>query len=147
MYVLKPGDHEAGVDGDSLKMAFHGHAVFLIAFAALTGDGVLKIYEGATAGTKTTAKTFSYRLADAVQGAAADADKYGTEATSAALTLTAATYANKVLIVEIEDRALTSTTPWVTLEFSAAAAALNASVIAVLGDPRYRQVDQPSATA
>ena len=153
VYVLKPGDHQAGVDGDSFKLTNHGHATFLIPFATLTGDGVLTVYSGATAGTKTTALTFAYRLSKADQGAAADADVYaqadGTagEATSAALTLTAATYSDRVLVVEVRGRQLTDGHDWLTLEFSAAATALNAAVIAVLSDARYMQRDQPTATA
>lgn len=146
VYVLKPGDHQAGVDGDSFKLTNHKHATFLIQFAALTGDAVLTIYEGATAGTKTTAKTFNYRLADAAQGAATG-DTFGDETTSAALTLTAATYQNKMLVVELGADALTQGLPWVTLEFSAAASALNASVAAVLSEARYPGESQPTAIA
>ena len=154
VYALKPGDHQAGADGDSFKLANHGAATFLIPFATLTGDAVLKVYSGATAGTKTTALTFAYRVSQADQGAAADADQFaqadGTagEATSAALTLTAATYSDRLLVVEVNDTQLAAADhDWLTLELSAAADALNGAVIAVLHEPRYAQQDQPTAIA
>jgi hypothetical protein len=125
IYVLKPGDHEAGVAGDSINMGLLNKVAYLVQFAAVTGDAVLTVKSGATAGTETTAETFRYRLADAAQ-AAAGADLFGDWATSSSLTLTAATYANKL-----------------TIAFSAAASALNASIVAV-GEPRYKAHDGPT---
>ena len=144
IYGLKPGDHQAGAVGDSVLMESYRTISFLIQFATLTGDAVLSIYSGATDGTKTTQETFNYRLADQVQGNTA-ADGYGNWTTSSALTLTAATYQNKLLIVEVDAQALTDGQPWVTLDFSAAADALNASVVAVLHDGRYHAHDMPGA--
>ena len=76
VYVLKPGQHSAGVDGDSINMGKLHTVRFLIQFAALTGNAILKIFSGATEGAKTTAKQFRYTLAQAAQGAA-DGDKLG----------------------------------------------------------------------
>jgi len=135
VYVLKPGDHQAGAVGDSFKLV-DGHAAFVVQFAALTGDAVLTVSKGATAGTKTTALSFRYRLASGVQ-AAANADVFGAWATSDALTLTAATYANKTLVVEVDASQAAEGGPWVTFDFSSAASALNASVVAVLSTIRY----------
>ena len=59
--ILEAEDHNAGADGDSVSMENFGHVTFIITFGELTGNAVLTISEGATAGTKTTAKTFSYR--------------------------------------------------------------------------------------
>lgn len=145
VYVLKPGDHQAGVDGDSIHMGKLHSVAFLIAFATLTGDAVLKLYSGASAGTKTTSEAFHYRLADAAQGSAT-ADTFGDESDSVAadgVTLTAATYANKLLIAEIQSDELTEGQPWLTLELSAAADALNAAIVAV-GEPRYKANDIPT---
>jgi hypothetical protein len=141
IYVLKPGDHEAGVAGDSINMGLLNKVAYLVQFAAVTGDAVLTVKSGATAGTETTAETFRYRLADAAQ-AAAGADLFGDWATSSSLTLTAATYANKLLVVEVLNN-LTASQPWVTIAFSAAASALNASIVAV-GEPRYKAHDGPT---
>lgn len=136
-YVLKPADHQAGVDGDSIHFGkIHG-GTFVFGFGTVTGDAVLKFYVGATEGTKTTAIDFKYRLAGGDQ-AAASADVFG-DATSvtgsSGLTLTAATYDNRTLLIEIDSQAIADATPWVTPEFSAAADALNAAGI-FIGIPR-----------
>jgi len=144
VYALKPGDHQAGVDGDSINTKNYREVAFLIQAATLTGDAVLKVYSGATDGTKTTAETFRYRLADADQ-AAAGADQFDDEATSAALTLTAATYSDRVLVVEISADELTADQPFVTLEIGAEASAFNAAVVAVLRGARYQASDMPTA--
>ena len=146
VYVLKPGDHQAGVDGDSFILKNYRSAAIILQTAVLTGDAVLKVYSGATAGTKTTAQTFNYRLADADQGTAT-ADTFAAWSTSAALTLTAATYDNRTLVIEIDAAALTADEPWVTLEISAAASAFNAAALAILSEPRYAQHDMLTAIA
>lgn len=146
VYVLKPGDHQAGIAGDSFTMKNYRHATFILQFAALTGDAVLTLKSGATAGTETTAETFNYRLADAVQGSDG-ADGFAAWATSSSLTLTAATYANKTLILEIDAADLTRDQPWLTLAFSAAADALNAAVIALLCEAKHQNHDMLTAIA
>ncbi len=143
VYTLKPGDHQAGVDGDSVKFGGMQRVVFLVMMATLTGDAILKFFSGATAGTKTTALTFRYRLADAAQGSAT-ADTFGDWTTSAALTLTAATYANKMLLVEIEEAEMTADEPWLTPEVGSEASAFNAAM-AMLGDATHKRHDIPTA--
>lgn len=142
VYARKPGDHQAGVAFDSIHMGKCHRVTFLIQFAALTGDAVLTFKSGASAGTETTSETFRYRLADAAQGSAT-ADKFAAWTEATTLTLTAATYQNKMLIVEVESRALTDGQPWLTGAFSSAASALNASV-AALAEPRY--IDEDGVT-
>ena len=146
VYVLKPGDHQAGVVGDSIKMAKYRHITYIVQFAALTGDAVLTVKSGATAAAETTAETMHYRLADAEQGNDT-ADTFGNWTNSTSLTLTAATFDNKTLIVEMDADEITDGQPWLTLAFSAAADALNASVVAILGDPRHGAHDMPTAIA
>ena len=133
--VIKPGDHQAGIAGDSINMGRLRRVVFHIMFGSLTGDAVLTITSGATAGTATTAETFGYMLGAQAQGTDG-ADTFGTRATSSSLTLTAASYQNRLLVCEIDASSLTTGQPWVTLAFSAAADALNAAVTAY-GFPRY----------
>lgn len=142
IYVLKPVDAEAGATGDSINMGLLSKVAYILQFATVTGDAVLTVASGATAGTQTTSETFRYRLADAVQ-AAANADQFGNWATSSSLTLTAATYANKTLIVELLNDELTDGQPWATLALSAAASALNVSIVAI-GEPRYKANDGPT---
>jgi len=129
--LVEPQDHQsAGIDGDSFHAGrIHSFAI-LIQFGQLTGDAVLTVNSGATAGTKTTAETFTYRLADAAIRSAT-ADTYGAFTSSASLTLTAATYQDKLLIVEMDSDQLTTDQPWVTINLSSAASALFVSAVAV----------------
>ena len=142
IYVLKSADHQAGVDGDSFTMKLNHHATIVFLFGALTGDAVLKVYSGATDAAKTTSMAFKHLLASGDQGAV-NADKFGAEATVVAangLTLTAATYDNRTLVVEIEESMLADGEPWVTLELSSAASTLNVSALALVS-PRFARQD------
>ena len=141
-YVLKPGDHGSGVTGDSIDMGGMHSVAFIMQCATLSGDAVLTIKSGASAGTQTTSETFNYRIADAVQGSAT-ADTFGDWATSSSLTLTAATYQNKTTTFEIDAAAITNGQNWLTLAISSAASAMNASVIAI-GRTRYAAHDAPT---
>jgi|TARA_R110000737_G_scaffold341286_1_gene364898 hypothetical protein len=142
VYVLKPADHQAGVSGDSIDMGGVHSVAFIMACAGLTGNAVLTIASGATAGAATTSETFNYRVADAAQGSAT-ADTYGDWASSSSLTLTAATFQNKTTIIEIDSASLTNGQPWLTLAISAAASAMTSSVVAV-GRARYSAHDAPT---
>jgi hypothetical protein len=109
--------------------------MFLLQCGALTGDAVLTVNSGASDGATTTAETFTYRLAGADQ-AATGADVYAARATSAALTLTAGTYDNKVLIVEIDPASLTAGQPYLTLSLDGSASVHTSSCVAIT-TPRY----------
>jgi len=130
-YIIKPVDAEAGLDGDSVNMGKVHSIAYKFAFGAITGDAVLKFYAGATAGAKTTAVAFKYRLSAADQ-AAATADQFGAETAvaSSGLTLTAATYDNRMLIIEFDAQAIPDATPWLTPELSNAASVLLVSCTA-----------------
>lgn len=143
VYALKPGDHQAGVAFDSIHMGKVYRVIYLIQFASLTDDGVLTFKSGASAGTETTAENFRYRLADAAQGSAT-ADTFAAwSADVATLTLTAATYQNKMLVCKVEARGITADQPWITGAFDSSASALNASVAAVCV-PRF--IDEDGVT-
>ena len=142
--VLEPQDHQGGVDGDSVSLENYAHACFAILFGELTDDAVVKVWEGASAGTKTTALTFSYR-ATAIDFKSAGGDTLGTEATSAALSLVAADYEDRMLIIEIDDSELTQGLQWLTIEFGSQASELFVSVSATLCKPRYAQAVPPTA--
>ena len=143
--ILEPQDHEAGVDGDSINLG-KGHSVtFCILFGELTGDAVLTVYSGASAGTKTTAETFHYS-ATAADLKATSGDVLGAWATSAALTLTAATYEDRMLMVTVDHDDITDGQPWVTLEFSDAATELFVSASARV-EPRYASDQSATMTA
>lgn len=123
--VLEPKDWEAGGDGDSIHMGKLHSAEFLLAFGAVTGDAVLKFYVGATAGTKTTAVAFKYRMST-VDFNSASADVFGaaTDVASSGLTLTAATFDHRLVSIEFDSQAIADATPYLTMEVSAAASAL-----------------------
>lgn len=145
VFGVKPANNQAGFDTDSINLGKGHNLIFLIASGAITSDAVLKLYSGATDGTKTTAETFNYRLADADQGSDL-ADNFADWATSAALTLTAATYDLRLLLVEIAADELTDGQEWVTLEFSSGASTLFNCVIALVR-PRYAGHDVPTVLA
>lgn len=122
----------AGVDSQSVFMGRMHECAFLLNFGAITADDVLKVYVGAATATKTTAIAFKYRHAAADTNAALS-DTYGaaTDVASSGLTLTAATFDNKLLIVEIDSQAIADSTPWVTLEIAGSATAQNVSIVAI----------------
>jgi hypothetical protein len=143
VYAIKPADHNsAGVDGDSINMGLLKRVAIALQFGALTGNSVLTVYSGASAGTKTTALTFRYRLSGADQ-AAAGADQFGDFATSAALTLTAATYDNRVVVVEVDSAEMTDGEEWLTVEIDSTASQLFVAGVAI-GEPRYEANDPPT---
>ena len=139
VHVWKAADNGAGVTGDSINMGKVSKVVYVISHGSITGDAVLTAKSGATAGTETTSETFRYRLADGDQ-AAASADLYGDWTSVSTLTLTAATYDNKTLIVEVDDDTLTAAQPWLTLSVSSAASNIFSACIAICS-PRYQAHD------
>ena len=146
VHVLEPEDHNAGVDGDSVSLENYGHVTFIIQFGELTGDAILTINSGASAGTKTTAETFNYR-ACATDLKSAGGDLLAAEATSAALTLTAATYEDRFIVVEMDADEFTDGQQWITPNLSSAASELFASIVAILSKPRFGQNVPPTAIA
>lgn len=140
VYVLQPADHGgAAATGDSINMGKVHRAMFIVQQGTVgTGNPVLTLKSGASAGTETTSETFRYRLADADQGSAT-ADTYGDWATSSALTLTAATYDQRTLIVEIDSDELTDGQPWLTFSLTNVTA-VTASVVAICV-PRFEAHD------
>jgi hypothetical protein len=125
VHCLEPEDHAAGVDG---------------------GDAVLTINSGATAGTKTTAETFNYR-ACATDLKSAGGDLLAAETTSAALTLTAATYEDRFIVVEMDDSEFTAGQPWITPTLSSAASECFASIVAIMSKPRFASDVPPTVIA
>jgi hypothetical protein len=145
VYAIKPADNQAGADGDSINTAYVSHILFILQCGSLTGDAVLTVKSGASDGTKTTSETFYYRLAGADQ-AATGADVYAAPTSATTLTLTEATYDNKVLLIEVPVDALTAGQPFVTLNLSNAADAHNSSCVAIC-KPRYTGATATSVIA
>lgn len=126
-----------GVDSLSVNMGKVHNGCWLLNFGAITADDALKVYVGAATATKTTAIAFKYRLAGADTKAAAS-DSYGafTDVASTGLTLTAATFDHRAVIVEIDSQAIADSTPFVTLEIAGSATTQNISIV-FIGDPRF----------
>ncbi len=126
----------AGVDSKSIHFGKMHTGAFLLNFGAITSDDALKVYVGAATATKTTAIAFKYRLA-AADTTVALSDTFGafTDVASTGLTLTAATFDHKLLIVEVDSQAIADATPYVTLEIAGSASAQNISIV-FIGAPR-----------
>ncbi len=146
-YVINTADFNAGVDADSINMKNFHRATFILLFGAITGDAVLTVNSGATDGAKTSALTFHYAVGGAACGSA-NSDVIAADATSAALTLTAATYQNKMLVVEVDatDMDVANGEEWLTLALSDAADAGILHCVAIL-EPRYTSNRSASALA
>ena len=138
--LIEPQNHQSGgIDGDSF---FAGRIIafdIIVMFGELTGNAVLKVFSGATAGTKTTAETFRYRLSDA-ELKTTGGDTFGDWATASSLTLTAASYEDFTLVIKMSPAGLTDGQPWVTLEIDNAASELFVSAVAIV-HPRYASHD------
>lgn len=134
-----------GIDFDSVNMGKLHSLSVAIAFGALTGNSVLTVYHGATAGAKTTAVAFKYRLG-AADFKVALADQLGdaTDVLAAGLTLTAATFDHRLVVIEIDADTVTEGKPWLTVSVDATASALNVGAVGV-GTHRYPSHTMPSA--
>ena len=145
--IIYPQDTGAGKTGDSICMKDYGHVTFIFTFGAdVDGDGVLKIREGATDGATTADLTFAYAYTGADAEGAAGAT-LGTWSTSAALTLTEATYEKRMLVVEVDNKELTDGYDWLTVNISNAATAATTAIVAIMSQPRYAEDVPPDPLA
>lgn len=132
----------AGIDFDSVFMGLLYRLAAFFNFGAITGNSVLKIYGGATAGAKTTAIAFRYRLASG-DYKATDADGFGSliEVAATGLTLTATTFDHRQIVVDIQAADMPDGLPWLTIEVSNVATVLLLAALGV-GEPRYQSETQ-----
>ena len=146
VHLVEPQDHQsAGIDGDSFHVGRVHSFDIIVCFGNLTNNSIMSVYSGATNGTKTTQESFRYRFSDA-DLRNANADVYGdwtTIAAGAGLTLTAATYNDRIVNIYMVTDELTDGQPWVTLEIDNTASALFVSAIAVCR-PRFEANDPPT---
>lgn len=136
--LIEPADYgSAGIDADSVNMGRLNSLSAVFTFGAITGNSVLKVYSGATAGTKTTALAFDRRLGSG-DYKAANADQFGakTAVASTGLTLTAATFDHRQVAIEIDADLMTDGEEWLTFEISNVASTLFVAAVGV-GDTRY----------
>ena len=141
-------DYNTGGDLDSFDMSKYNHAtIIIIADANVAGAGVLTIYGGATDGAKTAAATFTYRYS-AGNVLAASSDVLGTAATSAALTLTAASLVSRMIVCELDaaDLQISGTQyRYATPSLSAAGTAGVCTAVVILSEPRYLEAVMDTA--
>jgi len=138
--LLNTADYSAGVSMDSINMKNYHKATIILTFGAITGDSVLKFYSGATAAATTSELSFRYAIGGAAI-ASANADVLAATATAEAasgVTLTAATYQNKMLVLEIDasEMDVNNAEEWLTLVLDETATAGICHAVAVL-ESRY----------
>jgi hypothetical protein len=138
----------AGVDSQSVNMGKFHSIAFMFNFGTVAANDALKFYVGAADATKTTAIAFKYRLAAADTGAASS-DTLGafTDVASSGLTLTAATFDHKLVIVEFDSQAIADDTPWLTAEIAGSATTQNVSVTAIAVPRWASNAGTPTAVA
>lgn len=142
--LLTSADHGAGIDSDSFNAGlFLDIGMTVIIGNISVADTTLKVYSGASAGTKTTAETFRYRRSLAAIKSATG-DQYGAWATSASLDLANASDDNLVIQIEFSPSDLTAGQHWVTVELGSGATVLQAT-ISVTAVPRYSANVHPTA--
>jgi hypothetical protein len=131
----------AGTDSDCIDLSRFSSGTFVFSFGDVTGNSTLIFYAAPTAALA-VAKTgyeiaFKYRLAAAtVRSTLADTFGDATTVASTGMTLTAATYDNKVMLVEFDGDQMTTTNRYVVFAVSATASPMDLSVTFV-GKPRY----------
>jgi hypothetical protein len=138
--LLNSADYSAGVSMDSINMKNYHKATIIMTFGAITGNAGLKLYSGATAAATTSALPFRYAIGGAtVASASADVLAATTTAVAASgVTLTAATYQNKMLVLEIDasEMDVNNGEEWLTPVLDSSASAGICHAVAVL-NPRY----------
>lgn len=143
--VVEAKDYgSAGIDFDSVHMGRLQSLSVAINFGAITGNSILTVYGGATEGAKTTAMAFSYRFGGGdYKAASADILGDATAVASSGLTLTAATFDHRLVVIEIDADTVLDGKPWITVSMDATASALNVGGIAV-GVPRHKSHTAPT---
>jgi hypothetical protein len=143
--LLNSADTGAGVSMDSINMKNYHKATIAITFGAVVGDAVLTVNSGTTDGALTSALTFRYAVGGGAIGAAS-ADVLADWTSAATLTLTAATYTTKMLVLEIDASAMdvANGEEWLTVALSSAGTSAYVHAVAIL-QPRYS--GNQSATA
>ena len=149
--LLAPADYQAGAqDLDSINMGRLQRVLVCLQFGVITGnDAVIKLWSGASAGTKTTELGFDYRLST-VDSPAASADVFGAPVAIAAgasgLTFAdAADYNLRTIAIEVHPVEMPNGEPWLTVETDdGSASALFVSAIG-LGWPRFQAETETTA--
>jgi hypothetical protein len=137
--VMNEADISGGADGDSICMKNYHSATFLV-FSETTNWGAgpdIKIYSGATDGTKTTAMTVNYRYGSAAVGSA-NSDVLTDWQTAASEIAMGADHEGYLYVIEVEAREMTDGHDWLTISVDDDASATGGgfACLAIL-TPRY----------
>jgi hypothetical protein len=134
--LLEAIDGQNAIDSDGVNLGLFNSFTAAFSFGAITGNSVLIVYAGATA-AKTTAIAFTYRVTAAAHKAALS-DQYGdaTAVAATGLSLVAATFNHRGLVIEIDPDTMPSGKPWVTFEFDNVSSVLLLAGLGI-GAPRY----------
>jgi hypothetical protein len=148
--LLNSADYGAGVSMDSINMKNARRATLVLTFGAITGNAGLKIYSGATAAATTSACAFDYALASAAIGSSS-ADVLAAKSTAVAasgITLTAATYASKMLVIDVDAAKMdvANAEEWLTAVIDSSGSAGICHAVAIL-DPRYTKAQSGTVLA
>jgi len=148
--LLAPADYQAGSqDLDSINMGrLHRVGIGIIIGAVTGNDATVQLYSGATAGTKTTALAFEYRLTT-VDIPGASADVLGARvAVAAGSTITfssAGDWNARMIQIDVMSDQMTEGEPWLTVATDdGSASALFLAAFAVAW-PRYGGDTPPTA--
>lgn len=127
----------AGIDSDAISLGLMHAVTVILTFGAVTGNSILTFYNSATHDLKTTAIAFNYRVGAAAYKAALS-DQFGdiVAVAAAGLTLTAATFNHRQVVVEFDADAVTDGKPWLTFAIDSTATVMNVAAVAV-GRARY----------
>jgi hypothetical protein len=132
--LLASADITAGVDSDSIDMKDCKHVAFLIVFGpsyAGANGAIIKLYEGASHGSKATALTFHYTYGGAAIKSAS-ADVMAAEATSAALQIARATMVSRILVLELDAAEMTDGMTHLTVEVGAESDAGEMTIVGIM---------------
>lgn len=147
--LLEPKDKTASAYvSDAFNAGLFHTVSIILTLGAITGDSILTVYGDTTAALATaltTAIPFKYRLG-AADFKAATADQLGdaTSVLATGLTLTAASFDHRTLIIDIDPNTLPSGKPWVAINLDSTANPMLVAAVAV-GVPRYSGHLIPSA--
>jgi hypothetical protein len=145
--LLNSVDTGAGVSMDSINMKGFHYCTLIITFGAMVGDAILTIASGASDAALTSDLEFHTAYGGAAIGSA-NSDVLTADAATSALTIAAATYANKMLVVEVDASAMdvANEENWLTCAISAAGTSAIVHAVAIL-EPRYTGNRSLTATA
>jgi hypothetical protein len=145
--LLEPQDHQAGaLTFDSINLKNYSWCSIIILFGELAGHEVLTIHSGATSGADSADAYFDYAYTGAdLKTTGGDIITVKSDGTPVAtLTLTDATFEDRMLILEIDPATLTDGYSWITVNTDGAGTEVLLSAVAIL-TPKYGAADAHSA--